>query len=73
MSIVSVTVLDIFIILKGHPSGIFMGGRIIISCDKSLGREAAVQFYPVGAIGTHGSIFLILAEVLKEIGILDYF
>jgi len=50
-----------------------MDGRIIISHDKSLGRGAAVQSYPVGAVRTYGSIFPILAKVLKEIGILGYF
>lgn len=50
-----------------------MDGRIIISHDKTLGRGAAVQPYPVGAVRTYGSIFPILTEVLKEIGILDYF
>lgn len=50
-----------------------MDGRIIISRDKSLGRGAAVQSYPVGAVRTYGSIFPILTEVPNEIGILDCF
>lgn len=50
-----------------------MDERIIIPHDKSLGRGAAVQSYPVGGVRTYGSLFPILAEVLKEIGIPDSF
>lgn len=62
-----------FYSIEGASFCFFMDGGIIISRDKSLGRGAAVQSYPVGAVRTYGSIFPILAGVLKEIGILDYF
>lgn len=57
--LLNITVLGIFIALKGHPSVFFMVGRIIISRDKTLGRGAAAQSYPVGAVRTYGSIFSI--------------